>query len=99
MRIHPGETLKEMMEDREYSIYEIAHRIQNYRLNSFNHNRWFPNAQIDTTEILNEVKMVLSGGDIDLITAIGFGAAFGTGHEFWLNLQTNYDEEGSDGHS
>jgi antitoxin HigA-1 len=77
MRIHPGETLKEMMEDRGLCYLDImAGTYLDYDEINHLYNGW---------ENIKEYQ------------AEELGKFFGTGTQFWLNLQKNYDEEGSEG--
>ena len=79
MRIHPGETLKEMMEDRQVTCCDIATK---------------------TKLVCPDINWVVRGANsISIFIAEELGKFFKTGEHFWLNLQKNYDEEGSDGHS
>jgi len=71
--IHPGETLKEVLDDREMSQKELANRI----------NR----TQKHVSQVIRGKK------DISNDFAKRIEYVFGISATFWMNLQTNYDNE------
>lgn len=73
MIIHPGETLKEVMEDRNMSQQELAYR---------------------TGVTPKHISTVLNGEkNITSSFAKKLEYAFNIDAEFWMNLQTDYDNE------
>jgi plasmid maintenance system antidote protein VapI len=84
MKIHPGETLLEMMQDRGLTVETM--------IQSLNMPKYYCRWEKEQTRVLN--KVISGEHGISYYTANLLANIFPeVGLKFWLNLQKNYDEE------